>query len=274
MALLDRKFTRETVSVGALEIDPRVQREFHDAGKVSRIVRTFNPAALGVIAVSRRGDGSMVIIDGWHRWEAVRRLTDNTGTMEAHVFEGLDLADEAQLFLDLNSGSQPGVMDKFRQRLITGDPVATEINKITKHYGWVIQRQPGAGTIQAVSTVEQIFRRSAAAEEDPNALQLVVLTLNRSFGNQKEAPHAEILKGLAAVYSEPTYKDRIEIDRLIQRLSEYPGGPTGLLHDSEVIASARRMRMSMAVAEQIVDHYNKGLRVGGPNILPSWRRSR
>lgn len=270
--VLDRKFTTEQLGVNTLEIDVRVQREFHNAGKVEKIVREFNPSALGIIAVSRRADTSQVIIDGWHRWEAVRRLTDNTGTMTAHVFEGLSLAEEAQLFLDLNSGNQPGVMDKFRQRLLTGDKVAVEIDKITKHYGWKIQRQQGAGTIQAISTVEQIYRHSEALEEDPNVLQLVVLTLNRAWGNQKEAPHAEIMKGLAAMFSE--YKDRLEVDRLAMRLSEYAGGPSVLLHDAEVIASARRMRTAMAVAEQITDWYNRGLRVGGPNILPTWRRSR
>lgn len=271
---LDKPFTTEMLSVKELEIDPRIQREIHSARKVEDIIKHFNPAALGVITVSKRNRVTNIIIDGWHRWSAVRAMTDNTGLMLCNVFEKLTLEEEAQLFLDVNSTNQPNVMDKFRQRLITGDEVAVAMDTTTKYYGWVIQRQGGNGTLQCVQALERVYRKSAAAEDDPNVLQEVVMVLNRAWGNEKEAGSAVIIEGLAAFLSE--YGGKIDMDRLYRRLSEYPGGPASLLADSQTIAAARRMRVPMAVADQITDHYNRNTTGAGlkTKALPAWRRSR
>jgi hypothetical protein len=271
---LDKLFRTEVLSVRDLEIDRKVQREIYSDRKVENIMKNFNPAALGVITVSRRNAVTQVIVDGWHRWSAVKILTDNNGEMLCNVFEDLTLEEEAQLFLDLNDGSQPNVMDRFRARLIVGDPVAADIDKITKYYGWVIQRQGGNGTLQCVQAVERVYRKSAAAGDEPNVLQEVVMVLNRAWGNDKHAGSAVIIEALAAFISE--YSTKIDFDRLYRRLGEYPGGPSALLNDSQTIAAARRMRIPMAVADQITDNYNRN--PTGPGLkakaLPAWRRFR
>jgi hypothetical protein len=271
---LDKRFNTEVLAVRDLEIDRKVQREIYSDRKVENIMKNFNPAALGVITVSRRNQVTQVIVDGWHRWSAVKILTDNNGEMLCNVFEDLTLEEEAQLFLDLNDGSQPNVMDRFRARLIVGDPVAADMDKLTKYYGWVIQRQGGNGTLQCVQAVERVYRKSAAAGDDPNVLQEVVMVLNRAWGNDKHAGSAVIIEALAAFISE--YSTKIDFDRLYRRLGEYPGGPSALLNDSQTIAAARRMRVPMAVADQITDHYNRN--GTGPGLkakaLPAWRRSR
>jgi hypothetical protein len=271
---LDKLFRTEVLPVRELEIDRKVQREIYSDRKVENIMKNFNAAALGVITVSRRNAVTQVIVDGWHRWSAVKILTDNNGEMLCNVFEDLTLEEEAQLFLDLNDGTQPNVMDRFRARLIVGDPVATDIDKVTKYYGWVIQRQGGNGTLQCVQAVERVYRKSAAAGDEPNVLQEVVMVLNRAWGNDKHAGSAVIIEALAAFISE--YGSKIDFDRLYRRLGEYPGGPSSLLNDSQTIAAARRMRVPMAVADQITDNYNRN--VSGPGLkakaLPAWRRSR
>lgn len=271
---LDKSFTTVRLSVKDLEVDPKVQREIHSVRKVEAIVKNFNPAALGIITVSKRNAVTYIIIDGWHRWSAVRQLTDNAGELLCNVFEGLTLEEEAQLFLDLNATNQPNVMDKFRQRLITGDDVAVGMDKTTKAYGWVIQRQGGNGTLQCVQALERVWRRSAAAGWDPNVLQDVVMVLNRAWGNDKHAGSAVIIEALAAFLTE--YDGKIDMDRLYRRLGEYPGGPTALLADSQTIAAARRMRVPMAVADQITDHYNRNTTGASlkTKALPAWRRSR
>jgi hypothetical protein len=213
-----------------------------------------------------------IVLDGWHRWEAVRRLTDNTGSILAHVFKELTLAEEAQMFLDLNAGNQPSVMDKFRARLITGDPIAVEMDKMTRYYGWKIQNAPGGGSIQCVTTLERIYKRSQSQEMDPNVLQLVVIVITKAWGNDKHAASSVILDGLAFLLQEHT--SRIDLARLIEQLKDYPGGPHGLMKDAQQIGSLRRMRTPMAVAEQVTGEYNRGLHLDGPNALPAWRKFR
>lgn len=41
---------------------------------VAGIVKNFDPAKLGVLVVSRRGDGTYAVLDGQHRLAALRRL--------------------------------------------------------------------------------------------------------------------------------------------------------------------------------------------------------
>jgi hypothetical protein len=271
---LDKRFHTEVLPVKDLEIDRKVQREIYSDRKVEGIIKNFNPAALGVITVSRRNAVTQVIVDGWHRWSAVKIMTDNNGEMLCNVFNDLTLEEEAQLFLDLNDGSQPNAMDRFRARLIVGDPVAVDIDKVTKYYGWVIQRQGGNGTLQCIKALERVYRRSQAAGDEPNVLQDVAMVLNRAWGNDRHAGSAVIIEALAAFLTE--YGTKIDFDRLYNRLSQYAGGPSALLNDAETIAAARRMRVPMAVADQITDHYNRN--PTGPGLktkaLPAWRRSR
>ncbi len=274
MSTQEAPFTQEYLSVKDLEIDPRVQREVHNPRKTEKIIREYNPGALGIITVSRRNQVTQVIIDGWHRWEAAKMVTDNQGELLCHVFKDLTLEQEAQMFLDLNPGNQPSVMDRFRQRLITGDEVAVAIDKVTKYYGWVIQRQAGNGTLQCVKTLERVWSRSAAAGDETNVLQRVVMVLNRSWGNDQNAGSAMVIEGVAAFVSE--YDGKFDYERLYDRLGSYPGGPAGLLSDAQNIAASRRMRVPMAVADTITNHYNRNERGAGlrSSALPQWRRAR
>ena len=111
-----RSYKEAVLKVGELTVDPVVQRTRLSEPKVRKIFANFNPDALGVITVSLRKDLTYVVLDGMHRVEAVRRLTDNTGTMAAHVLEGLSLAEEAEIFLDLNFS--PGVDVKYAERVL------------------------------------------------------------------------------------------------------------------------------------------------------------
>src|SRR5690348_9385603 len=90
-----RTYTDIDVSVNDLSVDPQVQRFHFNPRKVEQIVKNYNPDMIGRITASKRNAVTIVVVDGWHRWEAVRRLTDSNGTIPVRVFEGLTLAEEA-----------------------------------------------------------------------------------------------------------------------------------------------------------------------------------
>lgn len=265
-------YTEVDVPVGELDVDAHIQRDRMDLGKVRRIKMNYNPAALGVVTVSHRRTANgttiaKIIIDGWHRWQAVRELTDGTGTIRCHVFEDLTPEQEAQMFLDLNAGNQPNILTKFRVRQIAKDPVAVEIDKLTKAYGLVIQPGIAEGTIQCVGALERVYKKSVQDEQDPNILQLTLVAITNAWGKDRFAVQAVMIEGVAAFLSE--YGDRIELDRLVHRLKAYEGGPMGLHASASQYAANRNGRVTMAVADLVTDNYNKGL---GPNKrLPAWR---
>ena len=261
-------FELEWIKVKDLDVDAEVQRSQLDRSKVDKIKRQFNPGALGTIAVSRRNRVTQVIIDGWHRWTAVRELTDNEGEMLCQVYEKLTAQEESWLILDLNYGNQLNILDKFKQRLRAGDAVATEVDKLTKAYGFVIQPGGGQGTLQCVGALERIYNRSIKGDFDPNLLQLTLLVVSRAWGNDRVATQAMILDGMAHFLAE--YTSLLDIDRVIAKLKSYPGGSDGFLSDSQDLAATRHMRVPYAVADQFTLHYNK--QASKLQKLPAWRK--
>lgn len=261
-------FELEWIRVKDLDVDPEVQRFALDRAKVDKIKRSFNAGALGTIAVSRRNAVTQMIIDGWHRWTAVRELTDNEGEILCQVYEKLTPAEESWLILDLNYGNQLNIMDKFRQRLRAGDAIAIEVDKLTKAYGFVIQPGGGQGTLQCVGALERIYNRSIKGDYDPNLLQLTLLVVSRAWGNDRVASQAMILDGIAHFLGE--YTSLLDIDRVIQKLRTYPGGSDGFLNDAQEWASTRHMRVPYAVADQFTLHYNK--QASQKSKLPAWRK--
>jgi hypothetical protein len=263
----EAKFTEEWILVGDLEIDREVQRNNIDLKKVERIKANYNPGALGVITCSRRNKVTTVVLDGQHRVQVVKELTDNEGEVLCHVFSGLTLAEEAQMFLDLNAGNQPSLLEKFRVRVVAGDEGAIDITNMVKSYGWTIGPSTQNGTLQCVGALESIYRLSKKLEFEPDLLQAVIMTITRAWGTDRDGGNAVLLQGLAFLISE--HGSLLDLKRLETCLKSYQGGPMGLHTDAVQLAALRKMRVAMAVAEQVTEAYNKGRK---NKLLPPWRR--
>jgi len=255
--------------VSALSVDTRVQREEFNPKKVENIVAKFNPVALGIVSVSERDDGSLIIVDGWHRWEAYRRISDNAGQIRCDVYTGLTLAEEAELFLLLNNTNHPKVMDKFKVRVFKGEKIACDINNWARAYGWTIDGVVGDGHVNAVAVLEKVHTLSLEEECDPELLQLVFLTIRDAWGHDRFGAQAPILLGLSALYAE--HGEKLKTDRLVQILRTWKGGPEGLLTAAKTQASILRMKVGYALAFLVTRAYNEGLRT---NALPEWRARR
>lgn len=268
------KYEDREVSVNDLTIDPEVQRWNFNPRKVEAIVKNFKPEVLDIVTVSKRNAATMVIIDGWHRHEAVRRITDSTGTLHCRVFEGLTKAEEAQMFMDLNPGNQPTALDRYRMRIHTGDATILAVDKTVHEYGWSVHPMPGPSHLQCVKALERIQVLGDREEANADLLRDTLLVVTRVWGHTREAGTATLLEGVAAFLADSRKLKQFDQDRLIQQLKEYPGQAFGLIGDAQTVARMSKLRPAMAVADQITKQYNKGLRVGGPSELPAWRRTR
>jgi hypothetical protein len=255
--------------VGDLEIDRRVQRQGINMAKVKAMVKKYNTGALGVITVSLRKDRSYVVIDGQHRTEATRIKTSNMGTLKCHVFTGLTLAQEAQMFLDLNHTSKVPVIDSFKVLLNTDSPegdTAREIQEIVGAYGFQISRVPANGNINAINVVDRIYALSKKLDAEPSLLQATVLVISRSWGNDRHGTQGAIIEGIGRMFAE--YGSRIDLDRLEEAMKTYPGGAQSLIAEAIALAALRKGKVSMGVAELLVEAYNKGRRT---KTLEAWR---
>jgi hypothetical protein len=262
-------FTVVRMKVSELEVDPRIQREQMKMAKVNKIVKEYNPDAVGLITVSLRKDRGHYIIDGWHRVEAVRRVTDNMGEVTCRVFTGLSLPEEAQMFLDLNYANQPSLLDKFRVSLAAENPRSKYLEEITRAHGWKITVVPSNANINAVGRLENLYEYSQRIEAEPNLVELALKVITHAWGHDRHGAQAVILEGLGRLLGE--HRGLINLDRLVGQLKQFKGGPEALHRKAREYASLRGLRVAMAVADIITEEYNKGLKKGGKNNLPTWR---
>lgn len=260
----------EVIQVNKLEIDRRVQREGLNRQKVQRMVKRYNKDALGIISVSERKDRSLIIIDGQHRWDATRIVTDNEGFLQCRVFTGLTLAQEAQMFLDLNETTKPPVIDLFKVQQNADGPegdAARDIAEILMGYGWKISRVPADGNINAVKVVQRMYELSEKVQAEPNLLRATILVIDRAWGKGRHGAQGAIFEGIARMFAE--YGSRLDLDRMIEVCKTYQGGPQTLIAEASQMAALRKGKVSMAVAELLVEQYNKGRRT---RHLETWRK--
>jgi hypothetical protein len=264
------KYTEKRLNVGDLEIDRRVQRQGLNIAKVDKIVAKYNSDALGIITVSHRKDRSFVVVDGQHRVEATRRVTDNQGNLPCRIFEDLTLADEAQMFLDLNYTTLPTMIDKYKVRLNVesedGD-AARSIGELVGAYGWTVSRTAADSHINAVSVLERLYGLSRKIEADPNLIQVTILVITRAWGINRYGVQAPILEGIGRMFAE--YGSLLDVDHLIEVMKKYQGGPGTLVGEASQLANLRRWKKSMAVADILVNEYNKGRRT---KTLTTWAK--
>jgi len=236
----------EKLNISTLVVDRRVQRELNPSW-VAKIARDLVLVQLGIITVSRREDGSTIILDGQHRVEALRFAGINEYVIDCRVLVDLSLEEEAKTFRLLNSTSKPNKIDHFLVRVVEGDEVARDINKILKRFGWQASRGKSAGSFSAISTLEALYR------EDREAAWSTVQTITEAWDNSLESANGQIIFGLGAIYHR--HGEEVDLARMVRRLSSI--APKELLTRAAALAKARGRRAGAAVAELAIAEYNK-----------------
>jgi hypothetical protein len=217
--------TIEWVRVDELVTPPEYQRILDDAW-VRFLVSHYDASRMLVIVVSRRLDGTLVIVDGQHRVAALRLL--GVQVVHAIVHEGLTAVEEANLFEDLNRNRHaPTTFDLFRAKVAGERPDAIAITAIAADFGYTFHRGGAvAHSIQAVGAVEAIYRQGGS-----DLLRSVLRITSGPWAGSIEGVEGQMLRGLAmflrAYMAEPSFS----FDRLASALSHR--------HPLEILKSAR-----------------------------------
>lgn len=242
-----RKPELRQLPVAGLIVDPNVQRSL-DRGRVAKIAEDLDLSAVGVITVSHRGNGSYHVIDGQHRVEALRLAGGDGEKISCRIFDGLTIEDEARLFRLLNNTAKLQALDKFRVRVVEGEPVATAITQILAKHGWKIYPALGDGHFSAVVAAERIYNR------DQNAFERTLTTITRAWGHDYAGVDGRIFEGIGLVYAR--YGSAIDDSQLADRLARRGGGPNRLLGDARGFRDMYRLSVTVGVADIIVELYN------------------
>lgn len=245
--------TLERVWPKALLIDPAIQRGVQK-GEVNKIVSKFNPYAVGVITLSARpndhGGEDYYVVDGQQRREA-SILADYAGQFMALVHRNLTLAEEAQLFLDLNFRRAVSAWDQFKNRVMAGEPQALAINEVLQITQVPVGTNKG---FMAVSTADKIIREAEGRARLMWALQTIAAGYDMD-GNGK-CYDGRVIDGFAILYR--WHGTRLNEKRLIERIRETGDGIKGLLGLAHTLQKVMGSNISVAVAQALVTTYNKG----------------
>lgn len=247
------------IPISDLNIDPEAQRVL-SPGWVKARIPHFDVDQLGYIVVNKRAGGKLFIVDGQHRVALMRAVGWADQTIHAEVFDGLNQAQEAELFLARNDRKAVRRYDKFRVAITSGDPVATDIDKIVRAHGLAISDQLKNGHIVAVDALEKIYMGGgiASPKEGPKALAKALGVLLKAWGNQASSVNGRVIQGLGLV--ELRYDGAIDQGALAQKLAPFPGGAPGLLGRGKSLQETSGKPLHHCIASIIVDMYNKGRR--------------
>lgn len=242
-------------------VDLIVQRDL-DMRRVRSMAGEIRLEAIGTLCVSKRDNGDLAVIDGGHRRAALIEAGEGDTPVNAEVYSGLTLADEAALFRYRNNTQKVGYHDRFRVRLIEGEETAVEVEALAKKHGWAVIADPSSNDpiLLSVKKLEQLF----LMDEDVADLTLEVVT--RAWGYNYDAVDYRILDGLSR-FLKRYWKDVDEVD-LAVKLSGL--NPSTLISRGQGLRESIATSQGMAIAELITEAYNKGKKHGGKR-LPAWR---
>jgi len=240
-------------------VDLEVQRP-HDEFRVKELVKKWNDVAAGVCYVSRRSDGTTVILDGQTRFGALQALGQGGVSRETIVYRGLTKPQEAEIFRILNNTKKPDALCLFNIACVEEDPHALAIRAMVRKYGYRTERSHKNSLI-AIKAVENAYDRDKASAEA--ALKFI----RDTWGTAKNAVNGTIYAGMALMIFRygpgaidfAQFKDRI--------LKAGNAEPTALIGRSKTNAEIRSCKLPDAFAEILVGIYNKG---PGQKKLPPW----
>lgn len=257
---------RDVVSLDDLTIDPRVQRhEGVDHRRVAEIAEKFNPLALGTITVSRRKDGSMVIIDGMHRTTGAKQAAYSK-PVNADIIDGLTLAQEAELFLLLNATKTPSALSKFLVRAVRGEVDAVRMKDIIESHGWTVRPVAAPGYLTAVTAVERVYRNGGGTVSEgahPELLDRTLEILTAAWEHDQKAVDGHLLLGVAQLIGR--FGAGVDTKKLVAEMQATRPGV--------VIGKAKALRdiqggtVPAAVAKILAGLHNHKRRT---NTLPEW----
>lgn len=256
----------DELPVGRLTIDHTVQRPL-DTARVDRIAGDYQLGAVGVLVVSERANGAVHVIDGQHRHAATVAAGYGDKTLTCLVYRGLSLADEAAMFRRLNNSRAVSAVDKFRVRVIEGDPGAVAMNAVLERHGWTVAFSKADGSFAAVAGIEQVFRGPSRGKTDGHAdvCDTVIGVITRAWGHDSDGVRAEIVAGIGAVIHR--HGAGVDLSKLVSALAAHPGGPRGLVGKAKGLREYRGGTVTEAFAEVLIGLINKSRRT---NRLPDW----
>lgn len=246
------------IPLSDLEIDLQAQRNLMD-GQVKKIIKEFNPSAIGRIIVTKQKDkdGKHHIQDGQHRVEALRIL----GFKEAPcvLVDAENTKQEAENFLLINLSSAPvSSLDKYRIGVSANVPEYLNIKECLDHIG--VQAGNGTGKVSAVASIGSYINAPSKDEARAkkratmkNALDILKDTAGIDLINQTS------ILGMCIFCKHFVDTGHVEKEEVIEKFNHLD--ITGLIKQAQTMKNnSTRGKVVSYLAWLLAEEYNKSVK--------------
>lgn len=231
---------------------------------VNKIVKSFNPAKLGVLVVSERADGTYSVLDGQHRLTALRRL--GFSATNCIVLKNMSLQEEADYFRRQNENKQNlRIADTFNASLYAEDEESLEIKRLMDKYGFRLGKSGTPMYICAIGALQTIIRTYNA-----QTLENVLCSIAGTWPKDTTILRREMLAGLAEFWYR--FAAQVPQARFEQRMATR--SPAAMYQELTMRTKGRtgptqafNKNNRFACCGVLVDNYNRKMRVDSPNRL-------
>jgi len=239
--------------VRELSPHPKVQRPL-DETRAAAIAAAFDPDLFRELYVVKApgapGGKRYWVFDGGTRLAAAIEALGDDQKVPCRIWDSIPIEEQAKLFLGINDSKAVKAIHKWFVRLLAREEVPLKIEEALHRHKLRVSKTRGDGVVQAITTLESIWKRDGGAE----TLQRVLSILGAAWGRMPEAYDGLLLRGLAgAVHRFDGALDDKELASKMARKG-MPGGMVGRARQS---AQINAKSPSRAMLEVIINIYNE-----------------
>jgi hypothetical protein len=259
----------EAVQFEDLVIDPRIQRG-EETAEINRMAPLWNEAAIGTLTLSERilpdGQRELVVLDGQQR-RATGLKVGHKNKVQAIVHEGLTVAEEAELFLLLNTRQSVNSWTQFRIARTAGDPLAQAVGVILDELHIPLGSPKG---FSAVVMARRVAKRQGGLVQLHWALRQV----QKIFDPLGEGGiyDGRVVEAFAMIYRHCSEQGiKIDEDNLHKKLVRHGAGSVGLtdlIGHGHTLQKLDRVKIAKSIAHAIAARYNLGKPAGSVHAMP------
>lgn len=226
---------------------------------MKKLAESLDLDAIGVVHAVEYAIGGIKavwIVDGQHRVYTLRKLELDDWVVDVSVH--IDVVDDARaskLFLELNDRAPVRTLDKFKNELQCGDPVATAVRDIASKHGISILSSGGRGSTRSVASLKASYLLDKGSSLDA-ALGII----REAWRADPSAYEGKIIEGISLIVK--TYNGKLDARALATSLMKHSNGAGHIIGRARTIREAAAMPQARAIAQAVLEIYNRGRRTG------------
>lgn len=242
----------EWVHVTDLTVDHSYQRSIdNDPSRrlIASIAANFDWRLCAPLVVSRRSNGTKVIIDGQHRWAAAVRRGD-LPQLPCCLFTYENPEDEARMFIVANRARKAiNRLDDFHAALAATDEDATEIKRLVAEARLTIARTTSStswkpGEVAFTSSIAKALRRHGES-----IVSAALTVIAEAYEGQPLTHGASVFGALVRIFANPP--EEFDPDELVPVMKHFGMSDLGEIVREQKGGDARAAALARVLVREL-----------------------